>query len=105
MSDQQTAWVIVLDDVQEYLIWADDITDVFSFIQFNQTALFGHENIGHINIQIDKLSEAEINERFNPEPEPEENLYEKLANEPLEFTVPVDLDLARLFGVNGHFTI
>lgn len=128
---EQTAWVIVFDDLQEHVIWAENIGDVFSFIDFNQTALFGHESIGHINIQIDKLSEREIDERFSkkgsvfeegfwtPSPgetipdevrtegvDDEPSLYEKLATQSLEFTTdPVDLDLEVVFGPQArHIT-
>lgn len=102
---EQTAWVIVFDDLQEHVIWAENIGDVFSFIDLNQTALFGHESIGHINIQIDKLSEREIDERFSKK-EQADNLYETLSGQALEFTTePVDLDLTVLFGPEArHIT-
>lgn len=102
---EQTAWVIVFDDLQEHVIWAENIGDVFSFIDLNQTALFGHESIGHINIQIDKLSEREIDERFSNKSQAD-SLYEKLATQSLEFTTdPVDLDLEVVFGPQArHIT-
>lgn len=58
------AWRIVFDDHQEMVIYADDLYDVLSFVQSNQTPLFGHDGVAHLNIQINKLTENEISEHY-----------------------------------------
>jgi len=59
------AWRIVFDDHQEMVIYADDLYDVLSFIQSNQTPLFGHDGVAHLNIQINKLTEDEISDHYS----------------------------------------
>ncbi|QLF83380.1 hypothetical protein SEA_NICEHOUSE_164 [Rhodococcus phage NiceHouse] len=58
-------WRIVFDDIQEQIVYADDLTDVLNFIGFNQTELLGHDGVAHLNIQINKLTEDEVDQHFN----------------------------------------
>ena len=73
MQDMQTqfanikhnGWLVSFDNTHAQHIYADDLSEVLDYIKNNQAAMFGHDGVRHLKLEINQITEDESDAYFS----------------------------------------